>query len=114
MGQLSSNKGNESDRPLIVAEDEEVWAAARQAILERRGSMSAPEATAVRLDTSADSHDRIATMYEEIAERTSIPDECREIASRHRVWAAEDRDRAAQLRRLADRQVAIDRVNLLE
>ena len=69
--------------------------------------------TAVRLDESAQSH-RIASMYEEIAERTSSPDECRECASRHRVWAREDRLRAAKLRRTAEREAGIDMLKLPE
>lgn len=114
MGYVSSNKGKEADLPLVEAEDGELWAAARQAILERRRSMSPPEATAARLDKSAQSHDRIATMYEDIADRTTIPEECRAIAIRHRTWAGEDRWRAAQLRRIADRQAAIERAELPE
>lgn len=114
MPQTSSNRDEESAPQPLDAEDVALWDAARKAIYDRTRSMSPPEATAVCLERSAESHDRIATMYEEIAGRTSSPDECRENASRHRVWAREDRRRAAQLRLAAERQSAIDRFELPE
>jgi hypothetical protein len=108
MAQVAGDPDEEPDSRLAAAEDEAFWAAARQAIHERRVSISAPEATAVRLDEAARSHDRIATMYEEIAGRTSSPDECRANASRHRAWAKDDRGRAEQLRHMAEGDAAID------
>jgi hypothetical protein len=110
MAHVSSNEGDGSDPQLVEAEDQKLWAAARQAVYKRQRSMPAQEAAAVRLDKSAESHDRIATMYEEIADRTSSPDECRNNASRHRAFAREDRRRAAQLRHVANRLAAIDRI----
>ena len=108
MAQVFSNEGEESDPKLVDAGHEEPWAAARQAVYKRQRSVSAQEAAAARLDKSAESHDRIATMYEEIAERTSSPDECQNNASRHRAFAREDRRRAAQLRQVAERQAVFD------
>ena len=98
MAQTFSSAGDGSDPQLIEAEDEASWAAMRQSVYERKRKLAAPEATAVCLDMSAESHDRIAAMYETIAERTSNADECRECASRHRALAREDRQRAAELR----------------
>jgi 7-cyano-7-deazaguanine synthase in queuosine biosynthesis len=98
MAHTSSNAGEEPNPQRLDAEDEALWAAARQAVYIRKRSMSPQEATAVCLDRSAASHHRIAAMYEEIAERTSNADECRECASRHRAFAKEDRRRAAELR----------------
>jgi hypothetical protein len=98
MAQACGNTGEESD-PVPTADDDEAqWAAARQAVYERQRMLTAREATAVGLDESARSHERIAAMYEEIAERTSDADECRQCAGRHRAFATEDRHRAAQLR----------------
>jgi hypothetical protein len=114
MARTSSSWGEESDPQSLDAEDVALWDEARQAIYERKRLMSAPEATAVCLERSAESHDRIATMYEEIAGRTSHPGECRDNASRHRAWAGEDRGRAVQLRLVADRHAAINRFEFPE
>lgn len=114
MAHVSSNPSEEPEPPTADADDAAVWAAARQAVYERKRSMSGPEATAVRLDDSAASHDRIAAMYEKIAERTSDPDEFLGCASRHRAMASEDRQRAAQLRYVVERQAAIERLRLPE
>jgi hypothetical protein len=97
MAPMSSNTGKDPDPQRVEAEDAAQWNAARQAVYERQRTLSGPEATAMRLDESAESHERIAAMYEEIAERTASADECRSAANRHRAFALEDRRRAAQL-----------------
>jgi alkylhydroperoxidase family enzyme len=115
--QMFSNSGAEYNSPaecnpqLNEAEDEASWAAMRKAVHERKRKLSAPEATAARLDMSAESHDRIAAMYDNIAERTSDADNCRQCATRHRAFASEDRQRAAQLRHLVTRYAASDPQN---
>lgn len=115
MAQTSSSSwGQDPDPQPLDAEDVALWDAARQAIYELKRSTPAPEATAACLERAAESHDRIATMYEEIADSTSSPDECRQNASRHRAWAGEDHRRAAHLRLMANRQAAIDQFKLSE
>lgn len=97
MAQAPGSADEEFDPQPVEAEEIAVGGA-RHSVHARRRKISASQATAGCLERSAESHERIAAMYEAIAERTSNAEECRQCASRHRASAMEDRSKAARLR----------------
>ena len=103
MAQGSSDRGPDSGEQLWLSGD--AFRVVEQAERVRQQVRAAQRVTAHQLNTSADSHDRTARSYEDLAKHAAHRDR-RDVylqhAARHRKFAEEDRRMAAQLRQMGE------------
>ncbi len=99
MAEADSSLENDLD-PHVRFKAERALLEGQQAEQVRQRTKVAQRSAAEGLDKSADSHDRAALSYEQLAETGD--DGASDHAARHREFAEEDRRIADQLRRMAE------------